>query len=232
MARPVTFQTLIEDTRRWANIRTSTPDDAHQTDSDVARILELKLAELHEMLTSSTASAFVETVATVTTTGTSPEAVGPLPDDFCRLNAAWVEWSATDHESLVNLANQQDGSLYRGVNWTQGAPKAFRVVGDSLYLYPLAPVGTAVKISYVPAFALADEYDMVNGWEKYVTMGAAIEFLAIENRSNAALEREYARLEERVLSMIEERQAQDAPKVRDVTGSVGRSWWGSGTGGP
>jgi hypothetical protein len=231
MARNVSIATLIEDTRRWANIRTSTPDDAHLTDADVARVLELKLAEFHELLTSATASAFLEEVETVAITGDSPEAFGFLPEGFFRLNAAWVEWSTTDHESISNLSNQQDATLYKGLPWTSGAPKAFRVVGAFLYVYPAAPIGTEIKISYVPAFVSADEYDGVNGWEKYVTMGAALELMAIENRTNPKLEAEYARQDERVRSMVEERQAQDAPMVRDVSASRGARW-GSGTGGP
>lgn len=227
MARPVTFQTLIEDTRRWANIRTSTPDDAHQTDSDVARILELKLAELHEMLTSSTASAFVETEADVGIVN----GAGDLPEDFFRLNAAWVVWSSSDHEPLTNLSNQQYAASYAGSSWTAGASKAFRIVGSQLRVFPAATSAT-VRIAYVPAFATADEYDGVNGWEKYVTVGAAIEILAIENRTNAALEREYERQSERILSMIEERQAQDPPRIRDAScPEPSRSCGGGGTGG-
>lgn len=227
MARHVTFQTLIEDTRRWANIRTSTPDDAHQTDSDVARILELKLAELHEMLTSSTASAFVETEADVSIVN----GAGDLPEDFFRLNAAWVVWSSSDHEPLTNLSNQQYAASYAGSSWTAGASKAFRIVGSQLRVFPAATSAT-VRIAYVPAFATADEYDGVNGWEKYVTVGAAIEILAIENRTNAALEREYERQSERILSMIEERQAQDPPRIRDAScPEPSRSCGGGGTGG-
>src|SRR5688572_7869477 len=109
MARTVKLATLIEDTRRWADIRTSNPDDAHLTDTDVSRVIELKLAEFHEMLTSASASAFAETEANVVITNGS----GPLPDDFFRLNAAWVAWSTTDHESLTNISSQQDATLYQ-----------------------------------------------------------------------------------------------------------------------
>ena len=221
MARTVTLAQLIEDTRRWANIRTSNPDDAHLTDADVSRVLELKLAEFHELLTSATASAFAETEADVAIV----DGVGDLPDDFFRLNAAWVEWSETDHESLSGLPSQQDATLYQGGNWTAGAPKAFRVVGGELHVFPPATTAT-VRVAYVPAFANAEEYDGVNGWEKYVTMGAAIELLAVENRSNGKLETLYALQEERVRAMVEERQAQDAPKVRDVSVHAARErWW-------
>jgi hypothetical protein len=177
----------------------------------VARILELKLAELHEMLTSSTASAFVETEADISVVN----GAGDLPEDFFRLNAAWVVWSSSDHEPLTNLSNQQYAASYAGSSWTAGASKAFRIVGSQLRVFPAATTAT-VRVAYVPAFATADEYDGVNGWEKYVTVGAAIEILAIENRTNAALEREYERQSERILSMIEERQAQDAPRIRDA----------------
>lgn len=227
MARLVPVSTLIEDTRRWANIRTSSPDDAHLTDGDVLRVLELKLAEFHEMLTSATATDFMSTEAEVAII----DGAGDLPDDFFRLNAAWIEWSADRHESLTNLANQQDATLFQGFNWTDGEPKAFRVVGNELRVYPPAATA-AVQIAYVPAFlATATEYDGVNGWEKYVTMGAAIELMAIENRTNPTLANEYAKQEERVRSMVEERQAQDAPKVRDVA-STFRPRLGGWSGGP
>lgn len=227
MARTVTLAQLIEDTRRWANIRTSTPDDAHLTDTDIARLVELRMAELHEMLNSASASAFSETTASVAIVSGS----GALPDDFYSLVRAWVEWSSTDHESLGNIEAPQDATIYQGITWSQGAPKAFRIVGATLKLFPPA-VSATVKIAYIPAFANADEYDTINGWEKMVTMGAALDALLTEGRTNSALEARYAEQADRVRALIEERQGQDAPKIRDVTGSVCRSWWGSGTGGP
>jgi len=223
MARTVTMQQLIADARLWSDTRTSSPDNAHLTNTEVSRIIALQMAEFHEMLNSASASAFSETEANVAIVG----GTGDLPDDFFSLRAAWVEWSATDHESLSNLGAQQDATLYAGGSWTTGAPKAFRVVGDQLRVFPEATSAT-VRIAYVPAFAEASEYDGVNGWEKMVTMGAAIEMLAIENRRNPILEGQYLAQKERVRSMVEERQGQDAPMVRDVGWGAPRERWSLG----
>ncbi len=214
MASTVTIETLIADTRRWADIRTSTPTDAHETDTDIMRLLNLKLAEFWEMLTGASATAFAETEVNVTITSGS----GNLPADFFRLNRAWIAWSTTDHESMTNIGAAQDAALYQGSDWTRGAPKAFRIVGSTIKVFPPATSAT-VRIAYVPAFAslvALGSTDGVNGWEKYVTMGVAIELLAIEKRSNPELAQLYLQQEARVRSMAEERQAQDAPMIRDV----------------
>lgn len=212
MARTVTMQQLVDDARMWAGMRTSTPDDAHLTNTNVARIVALQLAELHEMLNSASASAFSEVEDAVTIV----DGAGDLPDDFFTLERAWIAWSTSDHESMGNIEAAQDATVYQGMTWAHGSPKAFRVVGGQLRVFP--PVASAtIQIAYVPAFAEADEYDGVNGWEKMVTMGAAVEMLAIENRSNGSLEAKYEAQKERVLAMIEARQGQDAPRIRDVT---------------
>jgi hypothetical protein len=62
-------------------------------------------------------------------------------------------------------------------------------------------------------------------------MGAALELMAIENRTNPKLEAEYMKQDVRVRSMVDERQAQDAPMVRDVgwggSNRRGQRRWGS-----
>lgn len=226
--RTVTLAQLRDDVRLWADVRTGSPASAAVSDPEIDRLLNLQLAEFHELVSNASAAEDIPlTEATIAFTGA---ATADLPDDFFRMNAAWIDWNQRDRENIRPLTHLLESAIMRAGTWARGAPKAYRIRGQLLELHPTPPTFN-LTIRYLPAFQdlvePTDTYDGINGWEKVITMGAALEVLIILRQSNPSLEARWQEQKSRVMDALDRRQEQEATQVRDVSRDYHLRWWES-----
>lgn len=230
MARTVTLAQLRTDARLYADQRVHTPGaSTFVTDTELTRLLNLQLAELHELFIAARGDDYVGTVAEDTIAIGGGVARYSLPVDFFQLLSATLRWGATDHEELRALSSHPEADQYRVVGWGSHTPKGYRLRGGQIEIYPAPTSSVDLVLQYAPVFtdlaADGDTYDGVNGWEKLVALGAAIEMRTIEGRDLGRLPALFDAQRERIETMVEERQAADPFQIRDVGREHRRDRW-------
>ena len=222
MSKAVTLLQLRADARLYADRRTSDEDNSFITGSELTRLINLQLGELYDLLVSARGHEFYAADSTLSiVAGTASY---NLPADFYELLALNLEWSPTDVEPVSPLNHQQD--IWKLANysysWDRWSHKAYRLRGSQIDMYPTPRTAVTARLYYVPAFsdlsADSDTFDGVNGWEKLVSLGAAIEMLEIEEAgSGSRLQPIYDRQYERIESLAADRDAASEIEVRDIT---------------
>lgn len=214
----VSSTTLIADARRYADQRQST----FFTDSEVRRIINQQIAEYYDLLVSVRGHEYYATSDEITlSAGTTAYS---LPADFYQMLSVDLVWASDDREPIPALNHQQD--IHRYLNrddWARYSGKAYRLRGPQIDFYPTPNAAATVEIHYVPLPTLFEDeggpadFDFVNGWEKLVTLGAAIEMLEIEEAGTGSrLHSLYDRQYERIKQMAADRDAANEIEVRDV----------------
>lgn len=229
MARTVTLEQLRDDARLYCDNRTSSPASAHITDAELTRLINMQLAELHEVLVSARSADYVGTLGTGTISLVSGTSLYDLPEDFMQLVAFWIDRGNQDQEEIRALSTNANVPGALRYTWSSHCRKFYRIRGGQLEMLPTPTETIDASIRYVPAFSDlvndGDTYDGVNGWEKLVTMGAALEMRAIERIDPGILAQMYAQQRARIEAMAGERQAIEALEVKD--NDPGSRWfWG------
>lgn len=223
MAKAVSHQQLIDDARLYADQRTST----FLTDTEVSRLVNLQIGELYDLLVEARGHEFYATSDTIAIAAGT--AAYNLPDDFYQLLALNLEWVDDDHEPVDPLNHQGDIWRYADIEWQRWSAKGYRLRGSQIDIYPTPSSAVTARLHYVPVFTdlpivvgeattFEGEFDGVNGWEKLVVLGVAIEMLEIEEKGSGATLREaFERQYERIASLAADRDAAAEVQVRDVS---------------
>jgi hypothetical protein len=227
MARTVSLAQLRTDARLYADQRPGGAN-AFITDTELNRLINLKLAELYDALVSARGEDYYSKTTPLpgagprqTTAGASDYA---LPDDFFQLISVKIAWGASDWEE-VPRRHTLDGSGFASDfgsagTWQKWTRKGYQLAGGFLRLLPTPTTVTDYVLVYVPTCPElvndVDTFDGINGWEKLVTLGVAIEMRAIEQNESADLERRYQEQTARVQAMADERIAGLPHHVIDV----------------
>jgi hypothetical protein len=217
----VTLEQLRADARVYADRRTDDEDTDFFTAIELNRILNQQLADFYDLLVAARGHEYYADDATIAVIDGT--AAYDLPDDFYQLLALNLEWGENDVEPMNALNNYQDIWLYKNSEggWYKGTRKAYRLRAEQIDFYPTPTAAVTARVYYVPAFVpLVDDedtFDGVNGWEKLVTLGAAIEMLEIEEvGSGARLQKLYDATRERIEGLAADRDAATPVEVRDV----------------
>lgn len=236
MARTVTLAQLRADARLYADQRVhSSSGSTFVSDTELTRLINLQLAELHELLVSARGDDYDGRISEATSTLAPGVSRYDLPLDFFQLLSAELLWSEHDRELLRHISTNPDTTRYQNSGaWDRWALKGYRLRGAYIRIYPTPRSAVDLYLRYAPHFVdLAgdsDTYDGVNGWEKLVALGAAIELRTIEGRPLGSLQSLYDAQKARIEAMVDERQATDPIHIRDVEGDVvapyGRHRWG------
>lgn len=114
----------------------------------------------------------------------------------------------------------------------------YRLLGNQIWLIPLPMAAMPLRIWYVPRFVplanSADSFDAINGWEEWVVNDVAMKALAKEESDISAVQALQAVQNERLASIMENRDAGSPATMVDVTGINGGNYgeWGGGDWGP
>jgi hypothetical protein len=206
-----------------ARQRADREDSQFVTDTEGLTLVSASYADLYNTLVSKGLSYF-ESTQTITTDGTANTALpsgylGTIGVDYQRGSSQWSPL----YELMPQERNRYGAS--------SGEARAYRVVGSNITLYPTPPTGQTYRHLYVPAPAdltsSATSVDGVSGFEEYVVLDVAIKMLHKEESSATHLERERARILERIEEAADHRRMSGGGRVVDVGESAGEegSFW-------
>jgi hypothetical protein len=192
------------------------------TETELTGLVNRKIRELYDMLVAARGSDYFATEDTIAiVSGTSRY---DLPADFYELSSLTLEWSSNDHELLFPVGSVRERIHHEGVLpqncWSRYSPKGYRLRASQLEFLPVPTGSVTCRMQYVPVFvalvADADTFDGINGWEKMVTLGVAMEMRAIEKRPSSDLASMYGEQLARIETMKSERDAEAPKEVVDV----------------
>ncbi len=227
MASSVTLAQLRLDARLYADQR---PGSATSfiTESELTRLVNMKARELYDMLVEAHGSDYYATEATVAiVSGTTRYS---LPADFYALSSVTLEWTDLDHELLFEIGtHRQRTPLEASRQWSRYEPKAYKLRASQIEFLPEPRSDVTCRLQYVPVFvslvADGDTFDGINGWEKMLTLGVAMEMREIEKRPSASLASMYAEQIARIETLKAERDAESPREIVDVQRMRGRRGW-------
>lgn len=190
------------------------------TDTELTVLVNLKVRELYDMLIQARGEEHYATEGSLSiVAGTSRYS---LPAAFYLLYRVTLEWGTNDWEDLPSMDSLRDRSrLTNSGTWANRSLKAYRLRGSQIEILPTPRSAVTARLQYVPAFtdlaADGDTFDGINGWEKMVMLGVAMEMRAIEEQPYADLQGLYNEQKQRIEDMATERDALEPKRVQDIT---------------
>lgn len=228
MARTVTLSQLRTDARLFADQRPGGAN-AFISDTELNRLINLKLAELYDMLVAARGEDYYSTRTPIPgETGVRSTVAGAsdysLPTDFYQLISVKLAWDSTDWEEVPRrhtLDAAYPAHFYTsGDTWSRGSKKGYQLAGSRLRILPIPTTATNYVLIYVPAcpelVTDSDTFDGVNGWEKLVALGVAVEMHGIQESDGSPMFRLYQEQVARVQALADERIAGLPHHVIDV----------------
>jgi hypothetical protein len=221
VASSVTLAQLRTDARLYADQRPGSTT-SFITETELNRLVNIKIRQLYDLLVAAYGSDYYASESTIAiVAGTTRY---NLPADFFQLASITLEWATNDHELMFPVGSVRERIHYEGVlpttAWSRYSPKGYRLRASQLEFLP-APTGTVTaRLQYVPVFtdlvADGDTFDGINGWEKMVALGVAMEMRAIEKRPSSDLAALYGEQLERIETLKTERDAEAPKEIVDV----------------
>lgn len=143
-----------------------------------------------------------------------------------------IKWSDQDIEPVREI-RAADSYQYERLGTVDRYTAKGYVFGESpvdggagFYIAPGPALGITIRLRYVPPFPklgeedccgnVRENFNAVNGWDKLVGLGVALELLAIRGKGPGLIGDRYEAQRERVERMARERSAQEPRTVRDV----------------
>ena len=188
-------------------------------DTELLTYINASYTELYDILVSKFEDYFVAPPTSFTIAAAATYYT--LPSDFYKLRGVDYSLGGSEYVALrkFNFNERNQNRVSNRIARRQ--PKvSYRIVGNNLYMEPgdLAP--GSYRLWYTPACTLlvddTDTLDGVNGWEEYVVVDTAIKMMAKEESDTIQLERERARLLERIEQMAQNRDYDQPERITDV----------------
>lgn len=214
MARTYTRSELRTRIRQLADMESS----RLVADAELNDWLDTALAEFYELLYQS-GIAYAEKSKDIVTTGGDSYT---LPADF--LGFLKLEYRVTT--SPLRYCPLRAVSILEDHKLTGDGQQAvgYRLVNNTVQLYPTPPEGQLYRLRYVPIFAklTADSgnggiVEGYNGWEQLPVIDCVIKCLLKEESDAAPWFAERERLRERIREAAEDRSLTDGGRIVDVS---------------
>lgn len=210
--------------------------DANPNATSLDTLVNLRLASLYDLLVMARGHEYYASDALIPTiVGTAAYSLAALVPPFYQLLTAHLEWDAQHFEQLQDTSLFERTDFINWAQWGRFAPKAYRLRGtqaaaaSTLELFPTPTTVVNMRVRYVPAFvALPDDattFDSVNGWEKLVALGAAIDYRTASDKDPGRLVALYAEEYERIKGIADQRAANAPARIIDVQPETSRAEW-------
>lgn len=184
------------------------PSSGFVSDSELDAWINEGVQQLHEKLVEAYGTDYVEKSSNFTCNGSSDIT---LPSDFFKLHG--VDLNYNSGVMTLQPYMTAERNAYRNI-----APASYRRVPayklsglTTLRILPAPATGTTGVLWYSPVATVlvngSDTYECINGWERYIVLYAAIQMLAKEESDTSTLERQMAMLEDKLKSIIENRDS-------------------------
>lgn len=215
----VTLATLKTRCRERADM----VDSEFIDDTELLTYINASYTELYDILVSKFEDYYVAEPTQFTISSGSNTYT--LPSDFYKLRGVDYLISNSDWVALKKFNfNERNMASSLRARYRRVPNMSYRIVGNKLYIEPSDIAPGTYRIWYTPATTMlssdSDTVDGVNGWEEYIVVDVAIKMLAKEESSTTHLERERARLLERIETMAANRDYDQPESVSDVS-SIG-----------
>lgn len=218
-ARAVTLLQLRDWVRQRANVQKALKA---YPDGEINDYINRSLKALYDLLILKYQDDYVVSLdLAITTSGT--ESTADLPDDFYKL--AGVDAALNGFPTALQRYSLAERNMWRGAVGVlvQGTPlMRYQLRATQLHFIPSPPPASTCTLLYYPSLPdLADDgdtYDGVSGWEEFVILDAAIKVLRKEDSDATGLERDLARVVERIESAAANRDANEPMRAVDVRG--------------
>lgn len=236
MASSVTLAQLRLDARLYSDQRPETTE-SFITPTELTRLVNIKARELYDMLVGARGSDYYATETTLAIVGGTSRY--NLPADFYELASVTLEWSTQDHELVFPVGSTRLRVSYEAnwKKWSRYDLKAYKLRASQIEFLPVPNSNVTCRLQYVPTFIDmvndSDTFDGINGWEKMIALGVAIEMRAIEKRPSGDLMALYQEQVGRIESLKSERDAEapleiiDEQRLRERQGWLGRTFGNS-----
>lgn len=237
MARLVTLATLQSRVLARCNLQTAS-NSAIAPLAEVTDCLNEGIAELWDFITTADQPYYLSSVTFATSSATDTYLIGagqPIPvTDFYKPKGIDIQFG----QNIVRTAypfnwNERNRYKYLG-GWVYTQPVAYHFIGkptsnpafaalDAVKLMPQPGGQFSCLLCYYPTppvlAAANDTFDGVNGFEEHAVLTAAIKMLTKQEQFEhaGALVSERGRQEARILGALTQRDAENPPRVQDVT---------------
>jgi hypothetical protein len=223
----VTGQQIIDLARLYADERPAGANAFISTTDDLL-LVNTAIQSMHDLLLSLGGEDYFAVDASLVTVPST--ATVTLPATFYRLISLHVNWGTNRNEEIHELPGEGDRYLLTDFNgWGEGTRKAFRIVANTLELYPTPTTAQTLIMRYVPVAtelaSLADTTPSINGWHKLCALQIAAEMRMVRGQPNGMLQQAYARELERIETIAAERTQNEPARVRDVYPESGLNTW-------
>ena len=236
MAAAVLASQIISDARLYADQRgAGVATTGYLTDVEILRLVNQQIKELYDLLLSARGHDYYIDSATIAIgVGlgvSSSSSIYALPATFYQLKSVTLEWGTDDHELVkpVNSVGGRADFANQSATWDRYVCKGYRMRGPNIEFLPTPTSSVTCRVQFVPCFtdlATSGSFDGVNGWEKLVAVGVAMEMLDIEEEgSGGRLQGLYERQLRRIRQLAADRDADNPTQIEDVCPEGPSSPW-------
>jgi hypothetical protein len=199
---------------------------SHINTTELTRLINQAAKEFYDLLVASRGQEYFITSTTLAVVAAT--ASYALPAAFYELSSVTLEWSTTDHEIVRPLAALADRADYTPPTvWNRYSAKGYRLRGSQtaamqLEFVPTPTSAVTARVQYIPVMtelvAGGDTINVANGWDKLITLKAALEILSIKGstKQRATIRELFDEQLERVTAMAPDQDANEPGRIRDV----------------
>lgn len=217
MANTTTLAQLRTTARRRADMENST----FVSDAELNDYINDAGSELYDLLVTMYRQYFHQT--TTVTLVANTEAYS-LPTDIYKLLAVnRLEGGVRYPLEQFMLDELPDWEVDRLYPVLTGEVLRYRILGNQIYFAPKPTAGGTIELHYVPQYTKLTgdpdvvNYAFVNGWERFISIHAAIEMRSKEESPTDRLERNLAKVTQLITEAAANRDAGKPQRIRDIT---------------
>lgn len=208
MAKDVTLAALRTSCKQRCNLEHSNTI----TTAEWNTYINGSYAELYDLLVSSFEDYYLTELPLVLVNG----ATIPLPTAFYKLKGLDLQIDTVNWTPMKRF-NFQDRNSPR-------VTKSYRLMSGTIKVEPIATCGGNYKLWYIPSYTTlvsdASILDGINGWEEYIIIDVGIKAAIKQEQSTNELFTAKKLMIDRINEMANNRDAGNAEKVADTTGSL------------
>lgn len=219
----ITLAQIKERSRQRSNMEESN----FVEDAELTSYINSSIAELHDLLVATYGpDYFVDTNLFSTQADVADYS---LPTNFYKLKGVDVSVSGDDYFSLRPFNFNERNKNQEGTWGVLGAPSLrYRLVGSKVRLSPTPDAAHSIKLWYVPKavelVADTDTYTDINGYIEYVIVDVAIKMLQKEESDVSILLSQKDRLQRRIETMAQNRDAEQPESISDIYAENDEYW--------
>jgi hypothetical protein len=222
VAYPVNLTTLIERIRQRTNLEGA---QAFVTDVEITDLVNSALATWYDEVRGSTWGGQYYRSKYRFDTENSQQFY-KLPDDFLALTSLDIELANGMPVVSARAYQEEERNRFRQFpllyGWTVSSPIWYQLQGDQLSFIPLPSGVFHCQLNYVPTapklFAPEDSVNVINGWEEFIVLHAAIRVLTKDGQLDVipVLSGQLEQERERIRAMAPRRDMQSAERVHMI----------------